>query len=403
MASYLELEKLRKEHIGEVCIFGAGTIGRCEGYDLIKAVGFRVDFYCDNHVAVGTVICDGIEVKDLQYLYENKENMLVFVCLSFKYQREVLEQLESHGITNIVVVDSSYISQVMESIEVADETVKQKYNDCYDDKEYLKRKFKRIMGYDLNLDTPTTFNEKLQWLKLYDQNPLYTKMVDKYEMKEYVKQVLGDGYTVPTLGIYESVSGIEWEKLPNQFVLKCTHDSGSTVICSDKKNFDKNAASEKLENRLKYNFYWGLREWPYKNVKPRIIAEAYLQDEYGELRDYKFFTFAGKVKALFVATEREKENVETKFDFFDRDYNHLEFTNGHPCADTPPQKPRNYEKMIEISEKLSEGIPHVRVDFYEVHGQVYVGEITFSHWGGMMPFKPSVWDKVFGSYINLRF
>ncbi len=271
-----------------------------------------------------------------------------------------------------------------------------------DDEFYLKMKWKMYMDYPLNLNNPQTFNEKLQWQKLYDRKPEYTKMVDKYEVKEYVASVIGDKHIIPTLGVYDSVEDIDFDTLPNQFVLKCTHDSGGIVICKDKTKLDKDAAKKKLERGLRMNFYYQNREWPYKDVKPRIIAEQYMVDESGyELKDYKWFCFNGEPKALFIATDRGDAKEETKFDFYDIDFNHLPFTNGHPNAIKTIEKPAGFDKMKELASKLSKGLMQVRIDFYDINGKVYFGEITFFHWSGMKPFVPREWDYKFGSYIKL--
>ena len=270
------------------------------------------------------------------------------------------------------------------------------------DETYLKIAFWCTMGKKLDLNNPKTFSEKIQWLKLYDRKPIYTDLVDKYEAKRIVGEIIGEKYIIPTLGVWDRFDDIDFELLPNQFVLKCTHDSGGLVICKDKSKFYVSKAKSIIENCLKHSFYWGQREWPYKNVKPRIIAEKYMEDSITEdLRDYKFFAFDGEVKALFIATERQTEG-ETKFDFFDSDFNHLNFTNGHPNAEKMPLKPQNFDLMKTLAAELSRGIPHVRVDFYEVNGEVYFGEMTFSHWSGMMPFDPEEWDYKFGNWIKLK-
>ena len=257
------------------------------------------------------------------------------------------------------------------------------------------------MDYELNLDNPRTFNEKLQWIKLYDHNPLYTKLVDKFRAKQYVIEKVGEEHVIPLLGRWDDVNEIEWDKLPNQFVIKCSHDCGGMVICKDKSKLDINAAKKKLKRCLKRNYYWESREWPYKNVIPVIFAEAYMEDEYGELRDYKWFCFDGEPKALFVASERQKEDEETKFDFFDANFNHLPITNGHPNSSKLIEKPKGFDTMKDLASTLSKGIPEVRVDFYSVNGKVYFGEFTFFHWGGLMPFKPKEWDYKFGDWIKL--
>lgn len=251
-----------------------------------------------------------------------------------------------------------------------------------------------------DLKNPVTYNEKLNWLKIHDRDPLYTELVDKYAVKEYVGQKIGEEYIVPTLGIWDSVDKIDFEALPNQFVLKCTHDSEGLVICKDKTQLDFEAAKEKLRQCQKQNFFYIGREWPYKHVKPRIIAEQYIEDHIdGELRDYKFFCFDGEPKAMFIASERSKGT--TKFDYYDLEFSHLDIIQKYPNAETPRRKPVCFDEMIKFSKVLSKGFPHVRVDFYEVDGKLYFGEMTFYHFSGFMPFNPSCWDSRFGEWINL--
>lgn len=269
------------------------------------------------------------------------------------------------------------------------------------DEKYVKRMYKKKLNKDLNLDNPVTFNEKLQWLKLYNRKPEQTKMVDKCDVKEYVSNIIGKEYIIPTLGVWDKFSDIDFDKLPDKFVLKCTHDSGGLLICKDKSKLNLKKEKLRFDLIMKRNYYYRCREWPYKNVKPRIIAEPYLEDkEYGELRDYKFFVFSGKVKSMFIASNRQGDG-DTYFDFFDENFNHLEVTNGHPNAPQMPEKPKNFEKMIELAERIGKDEPQIRIDFYEVDGKVYFGEITFFHWSGMVAFDPEEWDKTFGEYIKL--
>ncbi|MDE6019492.1 MAG: glycosyl transferase [Ruminococcus sp.] len=267
---------------------------------------------------------------------------------------------------------------------------------------YLKILYYCVFRKKLNLKHPQTYNEKLQWLKLNNRKPIYTKMVDKIEAKKYVAQIIGEEYIIPTIAEYDSVDQIEWDKLPEQFVLKCTHDSGGIVICSNKAILNISKAKAKLEAGLKRNYYPRNREWPYRDCKRRIICEKYMVDESGyELKDYKFFCFDGEVKALFIASDRNNANEETKFDFFDEDFNHLPLTNGHPNSHKSIKRPQGFEKMKELASILSKGFPHLRVDFYDINGKIYFGELTFFHWSGMMPFEPEEWDYKFGSWINL--
>lgn len=272
------------------------------------------------------------------------------------------------------------------------------------DDEFLKKKYQAVMGKKLDLDNPRTFTEKLQWLKLYNRNPKYTTMVDKYLVKEYVANMIGEEYIIPTLGVWENAYDIDFDKLPNEFVLKCNHNSGlGMCICKDKTQLDIEKTRELLSKGLSQNYYLCGREWPYKDVKRRIIAERYMKDSTfsEELTDYKFFCFDGIVKMMFIATDRQNEKEDTKFDFFDEHFNHLPFIQGHPNATRALNKPANFEKMKELAEILSKDIPHVRVDFYEINGKVYFGELTFFHFSGMEPILPEFWDYKIGEWLHL--
>lgn len=269
------------------------------------------------------------------------------------------------------------------------------------DKPYLRILYRAYMHRPLNLDNPTTYNEKLQWLKLHDRKPIYTTMVDKYEVKSYVAGVIGEEYIIPTLGVWNHPEEINFDELPDKFVLKTTHDSGGIQIIDKLQGFDRAAINAFFSKRLNSSTYELQREWPYKNVPRRIIAEQYMEDEKTrELRDYKFFCFDGQVKALFIATDRQSERP-TAFDFFDPDFNWLDIRHGHPNAEVKPEKPENFEQMKELAAKLSKGIPQIRVDQYEINGKVYFGELTFFHHGGITPFDPEEWDYVFGEWIKL--
>lgn len=267
--------------------------------------------------------------------------------------------------------------------------------------EFLKIRYRSEFGKKLNLECPETYTEKLQWLKLYDHRPEYTLMVDKFAVKQYVAERIGEEYVIPLLGVWERIEDIDFASLPEKFVLKTTHDSGGLVICKDKKELDIQRAIKKLTYFLNRRYYDYNREWPYKNVKPRIIAEQYMEDStYGELRDYKFFTFGGVPKVLYIAQGRGK-GEPTVADFFDMDFNHLPFTIDHDTAEIPPEKPQNFELMKKLAAKLSEGTPQLRVDFYEVDGRVYFGEMTFFHCSGLAPFHPKEWDRIFGDWVTL--
>ena len=268
------------------------------------------------------------------------------------------------------------------------------------DEQFLKKEYFLQMGKPLNLNDPKTFNEKLQWLKIHNRKPEYTTMVDKYAVKQYVADRIGEQYIIPTLGVWEHFDDIDFDNLPKQFVLKCTHDSGGIVICRDKSKLDKKTAKKKLEYYLKRKYYYIHREWPYKNVKPRIIAEKYMTNGDGEdLNDYKLMCFNGKVKTTFVCSDRfSKDGL--KVTFYDTDWRRMPFERHYPTSKTEIDKPQTYEEMVILAEKLAFGIPFVRVDFYEINGNIYFGELTFFPGSGYEEFTPEEWDKTLGNWIK---
>lgn len=267
------------------------------------------------------------------------------------------------------------------------------------DEKFIRIEYYLGMHKKLNLNNPQTFNEKLQWLKLHDKHEEYTSLVDKHEVKKIVSNILGDQYIIPTIGVWDNVEDIDFDKLPSSFVLKTTHDSGGVVVCKDKSKLDIVKAKRKLKKSLRHNFYWEHREYPYKDVKPRIIAEKYMVDESGsELKDYKFFCFDGEPKMLYIATDRP---YDTRFDFFDIEFNHLPFKQGHPTATKTIVKPEGFDDMVKIATRLSQGFRHVRIDLYNINGKIYFGEYTFFHFSGNVPFDPEEWDYRIGEMLKL--
>ena len=271
------------------------------------------------------------------------------------------------------------------------------------DKTYLKWLFRLNMGRRLDLNNPQTFGEKMQWLKLYNRKPEYTQMVDKYEAKKYVANIIGQEYIIPTIGVWDKFDDIDFDRLPNQFVLKTTHGGGSSgvVVCKDKSTFNIKSARVKLNKSLKTCIYRNYREWPYKNVKRQIIAEEFLEAiGHEDLSDYKFYCFNGNPMYCQVIRGR---NTNLTIDFYDMEWNHMPFVGLNPTAEngTPIEKPHHLKKMMQLCKKLSMDIPFSRIDFYILNDKEYFGEITFFPASGLGVFRPEKWDYELGKLIKL--
>lgn len=269
------------------------------------------------------------------------------------------------------------------------------------DRPYIQLYYLLKFGRLCDFRNPRTYNDKLQWLKLHYRDPEISSLVDKHEVKSYVSATVGPDYVVPTLGVWDAVEDIDVRTLPSQFVLKCTHDSGGILIVKDRDRIDLDDGLRELDKALKRDFYSEAREFPYKHVRPRVIAEPLLLDSIsGDLRDYKFLCFNGKVRAMLIAAGRS--SGDPRFAYFDADFRSLPFARaGYPSPRTLPPKPEHFEEMIELAERLSSPFPHVRVDFYQVDGQVLVGELTFTPDGGFARFIPEEWNDTLGSWLTL--
>lgn len=273
----------------------------------------------------------------------------------------------------------------------------------FSDKTSLKIQYRIKIGRKLDLENPTRFTEKLQWLKLYDRKPIYTKMVDKITAKEYVADIIGDQYIIPTLGTWAHFDEIDFDKLPDKFVMKTNHSGGGggVLICKDKSSFNKDNARRIMEHSLKHTIFPVSREWPFKNVKPMILVEQLLEDddEHG-LKDYKFYCFNGVPKVLMIASNRFTSH---NFNYFDMDFNPLpiESVEGKPVDNTLMERPVSFEEMKTIAKALSRDKSHVRVDLYEVAGKVYFGELTFFDSSGFDNLNSDKLDLEWGSWMTL--
>lgn len=269
------------------------------------------------------------------------------------------------------------------------------------DKWAVSIKYRNHFYKKLDLKNPQTFNEKLQWLKLYDRRPEYTRMVDKYLAKDYIASIIGEEYIIPTLGVWRSFDEIDFDSLPDQFVLKCNHGSGDVVICKDKSAFDKESARKKLTAALAQDYYLVSREWPYKNVDRLILAEQYIEDSVTrDARDYKFFCFGGEVKCFRVDLDRFTGRHSN---WYDLEHNLIPYgtMGAEPVTDRQIVLPEKLDKMTVLAEKLSAGIPFLRVDFYYVDHKIYAGELTFYPASGLKPYTDMEWDRIMGSWLKL--
>ena len=276
------------------------------------------------------------------------------------------------------------------------------YRRCFmnntDDREYIENMYHIRFGRRINLDNPRTFNEKLNWLKLYNRQPIYSLMADKYEVKSFVANRIGAEYVVENYGVYDCWDDIDFDALPSQFVIKGTHDSGGAFVCKDKATFNYPKVRMAVEKNLRTNYFYPLREWPYKNIKPRIIVDRFLDDHTGkELRDYKWWCFNGKPVYMY-CTIKGKDIFEN---FYDMDFNLVNIDHGFPRHQPEFNKPSQFGLMKSLAEILSEGIPFVRIDFFVVKDKVFFGEFTFYDWGGMRPFAEYEQDLWLGELIVL--
>ena len=268
---------------------------------------------------------------------------------------------------------------------------------------YLKIMHRLELRRPLDLKNPAAYNDKLQWLKLNYHRPELTMMADKVAVKKYVADRIGSEYVVPLLGVWNHVNEIDWNSLPQQFVLKTNHDGGNfgVVICRDKSRFNVKKAKNRLRASLRRNTFLLGREWPYKNIPRKVFAEEFIRNNSSnDLPDYKFFCFDGNVKLMYIASERQS-GTGVKIDYFDEFFNHLDLKQSHPNAQTAPRKPDSFDLMKELAEKLSEGFPHVRVDFFEANGKIFFSEFTFFTFGGWAAFHPEEYDYKLGEYITL--
>lgn len=267
------------------------------------------------------------------------------------------------------------------------------------DRVYISMKFRKNVGTWPNLRNPKTFNEKLQWLKLHDTDPVFTDMVDKYAVKKIITDKIGGQYVIPAYGVWDSFDEIDFDQLPDRFVLKTTHDCGGVVIC-DKENLDRAAVKSFLERHQKMNYFYEAREKPYKNARPKILAEAFAGEPGSTLVVYKVLCFHGEPRIIQVIQD-DKTKKET-IDYFDAQWNLMPFRQNYPNSPEHMPRPQKLEQMLALSKALSQDRPFIRVDWYEVAGELKFSEYTFYSDAGWAAFHPACWDEKLGSWIHLQ-
>ncbi|MBO6155240.1 MAG: glycosyl transferase [Lachnospiraceae bacterium] len=371
-------------------IFGAGTYGKLL-FLVAERRGFRNITFLDNDkqkqgkdIYHGALCMSPYDVSD-----ECKNNRVLIAIKNRNAVKEISRQLTELGFKDFIEYDETTIYDLWKSLE---------------DKEAIQLSWElsSMRGRPLNLENPTTFNEKIQWLKLYDRNPLHTTLVDKYAVKTWVAKCIGDEHIIPTLGVWEKFDDIDFDELPDKFVLKCTHDTGSIMFCTGKKRFDYVAAQEKLTKCLGRNYFWVSREWPYRDVPPRIIAEPYMVDESGdELKDYKIQVFGEEPKFIQVDFGRFSKHERNLYTL---DWEYIPASILYPTApEHIIDKPDCLEEMIYLAKKLSKGMIYDRVDFYIINSKVYFGEITFHHGSGHEIIKPLEFENKMSEWLHLPF
>ena len=382
-------ERLKK--FDHIYIYGAGNIGKCvlnylKDNELVdKLDSFIVQSTKNTNINKSYALVEGIKVQCIDQL-KMKSNSVVLIAANSLIRKDMLLNCQKYQIKNTIDIDYFDWNRFVQMPE-------SEYP------EEIKRWYKMKTGKVLNLDHPKTFNEKIQWLKLYDRNPLKTKLADKYMVRDYIKEKIGTGYLVPLLGVWNNFEDIDFDKLPDQFVLKCNHGSGCNVIVHDKSKLDISNTRMKFELWLKKNFaFTNGFELQYKDIPPKIIAEKYLENENDELWDYKFFCFNGKVKFIQVDRQRYVNHVRR---FYSVEWKPYSFLSKYPLDNHILEKPAKLEEMLDIVQKLAEGFLHVRVDLYSVKDNIYFGEMTFSHESGVPKWTPDFVDEEIGKYIKL--
>ena len=396
---YKRLDHILSNWKGKVCVFGAGKMGTGEVYDLLRMTGIKIDCYIDNNVTPGTLVRENISVKSPVYLKENQCNYYVIACFGQYLRPQIEKQLSEYNVDNYCFICWEDLNSFFDELDLAPEYVKRRYSEIYDDELFILKQYREMTGMALDLHHPHTFNEKMQWIKINYRDPATINYVDKYKAKDLVASKIGNDYIIPTIGVWDRFGDILFDSLPEKFVLKCTHDSGSVAICHDRSMFDISRVQEKFERALKKNYFWHAREWQYRFITPRIIAEEYIGEDDEDIMDYKIFCFNGVPRIIQVDYDRfgnHRRNLYTT------EWEYIDAAIKYPTEkEHIINKPDNLDEMLRIAECLSEGFIHVRVDLYDHNGRIYFGEMTFCHGAGYEHFSSKDLAIKMGDYIRI--
>ncbi|GFI58908.1 hypothetical protein IMSAG025_02372 [Muribaculaceae bacterium] len=401
-----EFIRLSREWKGNVCLCGAGEIGGTWAYELISNAGFHIIFYCDNYRTGETL--NNLDIKKPEFLYANASDLLCFITVGVKISKQIEKQLKQNGVLNTFIInDINCINELARFVDENPATqINEKLKRVLSDEWWISRQFKDVFGYFPDLQNPKTMNEKLQWLKLNDQKPEYELLVDKYRVREYIAQNFGSDYLVPLLYVTSDYEELSEDKIPDTHcIIKSNCSSHDFEIIRSKKDIDWEKLKLKYKKVFESNFYYVARERCYKEIKPLLLVEKLLETEEGKIpNDYKLHFFNGKCEFVYCSVDREGMDYrkiydvnwnELVFDWSTSDKNHI------PKKGPDIPQPVSFGKMLEIGKKIAEDKRYVRVDFYDVHGKLYCGEITLYHGAGYDRFIPNEYDLIYGKKLIL--
>jgi len=391
---------------GKVCIYGAGRIGTGWAYDLVHTfAGMNVDSYVDSYRFGGEA--HGIAINGIEYIKENAKDLLCFVAMAGENAKEVYIKLQELSVAEIIVINGEWnIDDVAQYVcEYCTQEVIEKYHKLTDDKQYLVRYFKEHMGYEFDIDNPRTFNEKLQWLKVNERNPILTILADKYRVRDYMREHFGEEYLIPLLFDTDDYRQITKENIPDEHcIIKSNCGCHDFHIIRDRNLVNIEELQNQYKRLMEANFYYVNREWHYKDIKPRIIIEKLLETKEGKIpNDYKLTFFNGELQFIYCTIDREGADYRK---IYSPNWEPMRFSMAAPMeiCDKYPEiaPPKSLDEMIRIGKEMASKLRYVRMDYYDVDGKLYFGEVTLCHGAGCNKFYPPEYDYLLGEKFCLN-